>query len=96
MDIDIGVSYNSDLEYVLQTLLTLAKDERVLKEPSPQGLVVSYGDSAITVRLRLYAKNDVYWDLYLDLMKKIKSVLDKAKIEIPYPQTVVTLKKNNN
>ena len=69
MDIDIGVSYNSDLEYVLQTLLTLAKDERVLKEPSPQGLVVSYGDSAITVRLRLYAKNDVYWDLYLDLMK---------------------------
>ena len=40
MDIDIGVSYNSDLEYVIKTLLTLAKDERVLKEPSPQGLVV--------------------------------------------------------
>ena len=29
-------------------------------------------------------------------MKKTKSVLDKAKIEIPFPQTVVTLKKNNN
>ena len=96
MDIDIGVSYNSDLEYVIKTLLTLAKDDRVLKEPSPQGLVVSYGDSAITVRLRLYAKNNVYWGLYWDLMKKTKSVLDRAKIEIPFPQTVITLKKNNH
>jgi len=91
MDIDIGVSYNCDLDFVLNTLLTMAEDERVLKKPQPQGLVVQYGDSSITVRLRLYAKNNVYWGLYWDLMKKTKSVLDDAKIEIPFPQRVVTL-----
>ena len=91
MDIDIGVSYNCDLDFVLNTLLIMAEDERVLKKPQPQGLVVQYGDSSITVRLRLYAKNNVYWGLYWDLMKKTKSVLDDAKIEIPFPQRVVTL-----
>ena len=91
MDIDIGVSYNCDLDFVLNTLLKMAEDARVLKKPQPQGLVVQYGDSSITVRLRLYAKNNVYWELYWDLMKKTKSVLDDAKIEIPFPQRVVTL-----
>ncbi len=91
MDIDIGVSYNCDLDFVLNTLLKMAEDERVLNKPQPQGLVVQYGDSSITVRLRLYAKNNVYWELYWDLMKKTKSVLDDAKIEIPFPQRVVTL-----
>ena len=91
MDIDIGVSYDANIDYVLETLLTLANDKRVLKKPSPQGLVVSYGDSSIIVRLRLYAKNNVYWGLYWDLMKETKSVLDEAKIEIPFPQRVVTL-----
>ena len=91
MDIDIGVSYEADIDFVLETLLTLSNDERVLKKPSPQGLVVNYGDSSITVRLRLYAKNNVYWGLYWDLMKRTKSVLDEAKIEIPFPQRVVTL-----
>ena len=91
MDIDIGVSYDANIDFVLKTLLTLADDMRVLKKPSPQGLVVSYGDSSIIVRLRLYAKNNVYWGLYWDLMRKTKSVLDEAKIEIPFPQRVVTL-----
>ena len=91
MDIDIGVSYDANIDFVLKTLLTLADDMRVLKKPSPQGLVVSYGDSSIIVRLRLYAKNYVYWGLYWDLMRKTKSVLDEAKIEIPFPQRVVTL-----
>lgn len=91
MDIDIGVSYEADIDFVLETLLTLSNDERVLKKPSPQGLVVNYGDSSITVRLRLYAKNNVYWGLYWDLMKRTKFVLDEAKIEIPFPQRVVTL-----
>ena len=96
MDIDIGVSYDANIDFVLKTLLTLADDMRVLKKPSPQGLVVSYGDSSIIVRLRLYAKNNVYWGLYWDLMKKTKSVLDEAKIEIPFPQRVVTLLDKKN
>ena len=94
MDIDIGVSYDSNIDEVMKALLSMANDERVLRKPVPQGLVVNYGDSAITVRLRLYAKNSVYWGLYWDLMKQTKDVLDKAKIEIPFPQRVINIKKS--
>ncbi|XDZ65119.1 mechanosensitive ion channel family protein [Alphaproteobacteria bacterium LSUCC0684] len=86
MDIDIGIAYNTDLDLAEKTLLSLAEDERVLKEPAAQFLVVRFEDSAIVVRLRLYARNDVYWQLYWDLMRKVKPVLDRASIEIPFPQ----------
>lgn len=86
MDIDIGIAYATDLDYAEKTMLALADDSRVLADPQPQFLVVSYGDSAITVRLRLYAQNDVYWSLYWDMMRAVKPALDDANIEIPFPQ----------
>jgi len=86
MDIDIGIAYNTDLDLAEKVLLSLTDDERVLAEPAPQFLVVRFDDSAIIVRLRLYARNDVYWPLYWDLMRRVKPKLDSASIEIPFPQ----------
>ena len=86
MDIDIGIAYSSDLDLAEKTLLALAKDKRVLRDPKPQFLVVGYGDSAITVRLRLHADNDDFFELNWDLMRKLKPTLDGAGIEIPFPQ----------
>ncbi|MCE2517929.1 MAG: mechanosensitive ion channel [Alphaproteobacteria bacterium] len=91
MDIDIGIAYSTDLDHAEQSLLKLAKDPRVLTDPEPRFLVVNFGDSAITVRLRLYANNDVYWDLYWDMMRQVKPVLDAANIEIPFPQRDVRM-----
>lgn len=86
MDIDIGIAYATDLDHAEAILLKLAEDERVLAEPAAQFLVVCYDDSAITVRLRLYANNDVYWPLYWHMMRQVKPALDAANIEIPFPQ----------
>jgi small conductance mechanosensitive channel len=86
MDLDIGISYDTDLDYAEQTLMALATDVRVLTEPAPQFLVVAYADSAITVRLRLYANVDTYFPLYWDMMRNIKPALDAAGIGIPFPQ----------
>lgn len=86
MDLDIGISYETNLDYAEKTLMALVNDERVLTEPAPQFLVVAYADSAITVRLRLYANVDTYFPLYWDMMRKIKPALDDAGIGIPYPQ----------
>ena len=86
MDIDIGIAYSTDLDHAEKVMLALTDDARVLKTPPAQFLVVSYGDSAIVVRLRLYARNDVYWPLYWDMMRAVKPALDAAAIEIPFPQ----------
>ena len=86
MDIDIGIAYSTNLDHAEKTLLGIADDPRVLADPGPQFLVVNYADSAIIVRLRLYATNDVYWPLYWEMMRAVKPALDKADIEIPFPQ----------
>lgn len=86
MDIDIGIAYSTDLDHAEKTMLALADDERILTDPEPQFLVVRFDDSSILVRLRLYAENDVYWDLYWDMLRRVKPALDAAKIEIPFPQ----------
>ena len=89
LDLDIGIGYDADLTVVESALMDLAKDTRVLPDPNPRFLVVSYGDSAINVRLRVYASYDDFFDLYWDLNRRLKDVLDGHAIEIPFPQRVV-------
>ena len=89
MDLDIGIGYNSDLNKVEKALITLAKDKRILSDPEPQFLVVDYADSAILVRLRLYAQYEDFFALNWDLKRRLKPLLDAHNIEIPFPQRVV-------
>ena len=86
----IGISYNSNIKAAKAILLEIcAKDERIAKEPEPQVVVGSLGDSAINLSLRYWAKNDVFWDAKFDLIEQSKLKFDEAGIEIPFPQTVV-------
>ena len=89
MDLDIGIGYNSDLNKVEKALMTLTKDKRILSDPKPQFLVVDYADSAILVRLRLYAQYEEFFALNWDLKRRLKPLLDAHNIEIPFPQRVV-------
>ena len=89
LDLDIGVSYESDLNIVEAAMMGLAEDPRVLADPAPRFLVVGYGDSAINVRLRAYAEYDHFFDLYWDLNRRLKGALDARGIDIPFPQRVV-------
>ena len=89
MDLDIGIGYNSDLNEVEKALITLTKDKRILSDPEPQFLVVDYADSAILVRLRLYAQYEDFFALNWDLKRRLKPLLDAHNIEIPFPQRVV-------
>lgn len=89
MDLDIGIGYDTSLDVAEKALLELANDPRVLKTPEPRFLVVSYGDSAINVRLRAFARYDDFFDLYWDLNRQLKGVLDAHQIDIPFPQRVV-------
>ena len=61
--------------------------------PAPVFHVVSYGDSAINVRLRLYADYDDLFALGWDINRRLKPIFDKYEIEIPFPQRVVHMVK---
>ena len=95
MDIDIGIAYEANLDDAEKALMALCADKRVHKEPAPQFLVVSYGDSAITVRLRLYADYSQYFRLNWDLNRRLKETLEAHNIEIPFPQLVISKKSDD-
>lgn len=89
MDLDIGIGYDSDLDKAEKALLSLCDDPRIHNEPAPVFLVTSYGDSAINVRLRLWADYDDLFALNWDLNRRLKPALDKYGIDIPFPQRVI-------
>ena len=89
LDLDIGISYESSLDDAETAMMELAQDPRVLQNPPPRFIVVSYGDSAIIVRLRAYATYDDFFELNWNLHRRLKDSLAKYDIEIPFPQRVI-------
>lgn len=94
VDIDISVSYSSDIDKVKKVINELiSKNELVLQEENNYVKLSKHDDSALVFAVKVWTKTDNYWDLYFDLMESIKKTLDKNKIEIPFPQMDVHINK---
>ena len=89
LDLTIGVSYSCDFDEVEAVMRSLMDDPRIHQDPAPVFHVVSYGDSAINVRMRLYADYTDLFQLGWDLNRRLKPAFDKHNIEIPFPQRVM-------
>jgi small-conductance mechanosensitive channel len=88
LDIDVGVSYSSDLDRVLGALGEVASEnEMVLQHPQPQVHLVSFGDSARDMQLRAWigdVKNCPR--VRNELNQAIVRKFHEHDIEIPFPQ----------
>ncbi len=97
LDLEIAVSYDSDIDLVKQTLLDLAEaHELVLKDPAPFVRLGTQGDSALVFKFRVWVKNADYWTVNFDLLEASKKIFDKRGISIPYPQLDVHMKNDEN
>lgn len=92
VSLDIGVSYESDLDLVREQLLAAATShENVLADPPPACLLVQFGASSVDFKLIAHVEDvrnrraGVMSDIYFDIWRRFK----EHKIEIPYPQMVV-------
>ncbi|PIF47641.1 small conductance mechanosensitive channel [Chryseobacterium sp. 52] len=84
---DIGVSYNADLKQAKEILLQVIKNnEYALETPAPQVVVTELGDSAVNLSIRATTSNENFWAMNEELMISCKAALDRAGIEIPFPQ----------
>jgi len=89
MEITIGIDYDDDIDKALGVMLATANtDERVLDTPEPWARCVGLGDSSVNVSLRVWATQDNFWDLYHDLIKRLKQAFDAEGISIPFPHQV--------
>ncbi len=87
VDITMGVSYDADIKQTKEVLLKVLTDNsKVLKDPAPVILLGELADSSVNFKVRPWVLSGDYWDVYFEIMEACKIELDKASIEIPYPQ----------
>ena len=94
LDVTYGVSYGADMDQVFQVLMDVVhRGQGVLGDPAPAVHLTECADSSLKFTVRLWCKTADYWDLYFYLMEEGKRALDRAGIEIPYPQVDVHIKE---
>jgi small conductance mechanosensitive channel len=92
IDLVFAIGYGDDIKQAKQILAAeMAKDARILQEPSPAILVLELADSSINLAARPWVNSGDYWTVRSDLLENVKGAFDAAGIRIPYPQRDVHL-----
>ncbi len=89
-----GIGYGDDLKLAKETLMEIMKaDERVLRDPEPFVAVGELGDNSVNFIVRAWVETDDYWDVYFDMLERVKLTFDEKGISFPYPQMDVHVDK---
>lgn len=96
MNLDLGVSYSSDLEHVINVINRTG--EELAADPQFRDSIVSpprflrvndFADSAIVVKVLGDTLPLKQWEITGEFRKRIKIAFDREGIEIPFPQRVI-------
>ena len=92
-----GIGYDDDLKLAKNTLMEImTSDTRVLQDPAPFVAVSELGDNSVNFTTRAWVENADYWDVYFEMIEKVKLTFDEKGISFPYPQMDVHLDKEEN
>lgn len=101
INLDIGVSYEANIEDVERVVNTVCKDlaeeddwkKDILEVP--QFLrITEFADSAVIIKILGKVQPMRQWAVAGEIRKRLKVAFQKEKIGIPFPQRVVHLSKN--
>ena len=90
--VDVTVGYREETDAVIEVLSAISKEMRA--EPKWQPVmrddldvlgVEKFGDSGVTLRVRLKTEPMARWNVMREFNRRIKQRFDKLGIEIPYP-----------
>ena len=97
--VSVGIAYEEDIDHVLDVL----KDEmqKIYDEQAIKGLMAvpvvlgvnNLGDSAVEIGISADSQIGENWQIERELRRIIKNRLAKEGINIPYPQSVVHIRK---
>ena len=100
--VDIDVAYDCDLTAARQVILDCANEvvadeewaEAVIEPPNLLG-VEALGADGITLRITIKVEPGTQWGLQRTLREALKSALDDAGIEIPFPQRTIWVRRED-
>jgi small-conductance mechanosensitive channel len=89
-DLEIGVSYNEDIDHVMRVLRETAEaNEHCLDEPGPLVLFVGFGDSSINFLLGVWMAREDYLVARNTIARDVRQSFAREGIEIPFPHRVL-------
>lgn len=96
IDFVFGIGYGDDIKKAKDVLTDIVtSDKRVLKSPAPTVAVLELADSSVNFAVRPWVKTKDYWDVYFAITEEVKLRFDAEGISIPFPQTEITLVKDD-
>ncbi len=94
VDIDVGISYESDLNKAMGIAMRVMREHPlVVDDPAPSVVISQLADSSIKLQLRPWAKTSDYWAVKGEITQKILKEFAREGIEIPYPQMDVHIRE---
>lgn len=100
VNLNVGVGYGENLERVREVLDAVGSE--LAADPDWEPLIVeapsvlrvdSFGDSAVEVKVLAVTEPGKQWQVTGELRRRIKARFDAEGIEIPFPQRVVTMRR---
>ena len=96
VDIQFSAGYGDDIDKVKSVLMGVAEaHEKILKDPAPFVRLVAQGASSLDYTFRVWCSGADYWDVYFDMMERVKKAFDENGICIPFQQIDVHLNGKN-
>lgn len=92
-----GIGYDDDLKLAKETLMEImTSDKRIISDPVPFVAVSELGDNSVNFVTRAWVETADYWDVYFEMIEKVKLTFDEKGISFPYPQMDIHLGKEEN
>jgi len=89
-DIEIGISYNQDIDKVLAVLREVADENpHVLVEPEPLVSLTGFGESELKFLLGVWHEKDDFIEMRNSILRDLKARFDQDGIDIAYPHRVI-------
>ena len=90
IDINVGVAYKEDPDYIIEVLKDIAKKNPLCLD-EPEALIVfsSFGESSLDFVFGVWCVRTDYLKLKNSIMSNIKKRFDEEGIEIPFPHRTI-------
>lgn len=93
-DLTVAISYGDDVNRAREVATKiLSSDKRILKDPQPVTVLDSLDDSSVTLIIRYWTKYSDLLATRADILEKIYKEFPKHKLNFPFPQMDVHVKK---